>query len=302
MQTLLPKPGIARRHSAFTLVELLVVIAIIGVLVALLLPAVQQAREAARRMQCSNNLKQLGLALHNYHDTHQVFPAGGYISNQLSWHVSILPFLEQSALHQSINFNQGTYHSKMPAALNNIPGYLCPSGTVDRGAHSSDEVGGVRTFTTHYYGISGPSGTNPMTNNPYIVEPGSPPSHGGIARQGMLFDNSKISFRSVTDGTSNTLFVGEISWNRNDKYRGWIRGYFTDSHGTLVVGCKNVSANPINSEIASPWNDVAFGSHHPGGAQFLRCDGSVKFVTENVDHAIYLATASRDGGEPRVVE
>ncbi|MEX0792138.1 MAG: DUF1559 domain-containing protein, partial [Pirellulaceae bacterium] len=118
-------------------------------------------------------------------------------------------------------------------------------------------------------------------------------------------NNSWPDLNLYQPGTGNepTLFVGEISWNKNDKYRGWIRGFFSYSgSGDMVVGCKNVSANPINSEIANPWSDVAFGSHHPGGAQFLRCDGSVKFVTENVDHAIYLATASRDGGESRVVE
>ncbi|MEX1039111.1 MAG: DUF1559 domain-containing protein [Pirellulaceae bacterium] len=293
-------------RRAFTLVELLVVIAIIGVLVALLLPAVQQAREAARRMQCSNNLKQLGLALHNYHDTHGSFPPGAISENFLSWAVFILPQMEQGARHDLFNFNAGSYTdaNKQEHGLNRIDGYLCPSSD----ALLSLDPGRPDDFTLHYNGVAGPKGINPVTLDDYkLAEPSS--SRGGMATQGVMYINSKTGFRSVIDGTSNTFAIGESSWVKKNKFRNWIRGgtykdtasasaYETDP---MLDACRNV-AFAINSDYTggtSPagWNDVCYGSQHPGGTMFLQCDGSVRFVAETIDFDVYLALASRNGEE-----
>lgn len=167
-----------RTRYAFTLVELLVVIAIIGILIALLLPAVQAAREAARRLQCSNNLKQLGLALHGYHSAMNVLPPGGLRDNQLSFLVMLLPYMEQEALYNRANFNAGTYFmpGKLDLSVNSISELLCPScpqrySNLDLYNYEeywpSKDPGGKNTYTTHYVGIMGPNGLNPFTGQDY---------------------------------------------------------------------------------------------------------------------------------------
>ena len=162
---------IVPRRRGFTLVELLVVIAIIGILVALLLPAIQAAREAARRTQCNNNLKQVGVALHNYHDTYKVLPPGGLAGNpRLSWNVLILPFIEQQALHALVNFEANTVVARHDV-------YATLQAHPDRngaGVHLSSAVrtkrfenGSTTVYTTHYYGVMGPKGTNASTGAAY---------------------------------------------------------------------------------------------------------------------------------------
>ncbi|HWL09007.1 MAG TPA: DUF1559 domain-containing protein [Planctomicrobium sp.] len=286
-------------RSGFTLIELLVVIAIIAILVALLLPAVQQAREAARRAQCKNNLKQLGLAFHNYHDTHSTLPPGSVTATMLSWHVSILPYLDQAPLFQKFTFQSGTYNitTKMGNSVNPVPGYLCPSATVIRSTHSSE----AQYWTTHYYGIMGPWGPNPITATEYTIDERTN-GGGGLGRQGTLYDNSSVRIRDITDGTSNTFLTGEISTNKNDRYRSWVRGYIDQDNNYIMINCKNVRY-AINSNMSShSWNNIAFGSNHVGGAHFLMCDGAVRFVSENISQVVYLSTASRDGGEVEVVQ
>ncbi len=302
----------------FTLVELLVVITIIGILISLLLPAVQAAREAARRAQCLNNLKQVALALHNYHTSHNSLPPGGLSDNNLSFVVMLLPYLEQKALYDRFDFSAGEYRIQPPGSstptngkiehsLARLSMLLCPSC---REEHSNLAAGGTNftecapptsdgeiPYTTHYVGIMGPVGTNPVTGNDYGHDGAT--SYGGHATEGVLLKNECVRLDDVKDGTSNTFALGEISWNDYQKFRTWIRG--STLSGGAMGSCKNVR-EPINSGSSyGAFNDGAFGSEHPGGTNFAMCDGSVAFVSENIDHAVYLATASRDGKEVETV-
>jgi len=293
-----------RRRRAFTLVELLVVIAIIGILVALLLPAIQAAREAARRTECNNNLKQIGLALQNYHDTYRVLPPGGFREtnngNALSWNVLVLPFMELPALYDEVVFGvQGYSAAADSIAVEMIDGYICPSapGSIQR--HSTNS----QYFTAHYYGIMGPEGTNPAGGTYSFDSSGT---QGGYASQGVLTRGSNVGLRDVLDGTSNTFLAGEISWVKNDAgdankgYRRWTRG----CEGDASASTKNIKyeIRSVGYTAVGNFNDISFGSQHPGGCLFALCDGAVKFVSENVDMATYKATASRDGGETQVVD
>jgi len=314
------------KYTGFTLIELLVVIAIIAVLIALLLPAVQQAREAARRTQCKNNMKQLGLALHNYHDTMNCFPPGGFhIGLRASWLVMILPYIDQANLYHSINFNAGSsspsandYPKLQPTALTRIPGYLCPSSREERSpAESATPPGGTGTqpcYTTHYYGVMGPGlgVTNPATNSLYLVENGTGSSGlGGFGVQGLLgtslmtgVNSSAVKrIRDATDGTSNTFIAGELSYDgqKANCYRAWTRG----NGGSNAMGSAKNIVNGINVagyNGSSNFNSVSFGSFHTGGTNFLMADGAVKFVSENIDMGIYCATSSANGGEPKTIE
>lgn len=310
----MPKP-----RRGFTLIELLVVIAIIAVLIALLLPAVQQAREAARRSQCKNNLKQIGIALHNYHEVANQFPQGSFSNgNRLSWHVSILSQIDQAPLYQQVDFNQLNYSNASFTNLFSpltIPAWICPSAHQRNILVSQDS----NFQTTHYYGILGPK-VHPTLTPPWPYtytctgvsntanECQVPPAaaHGGYSRHGVLGRNTRNGTRDVLDGLSNTFLAGEISNFKTSSgvdmvgYRRWWRGF----DGTASAGSKNISrainANGYNG--SNDFNDISFGSNHTGGAHFLMGDGAVKFVSENVDMVLYLATASMDGREPQVVE
>ncbi|MEW4565485.1 DUF1559 domain-containing protein [Bremerella sp. JC770] len=291
-------------RNGFTLVELLVVIAIIGVLIALLLPAVQQAREAARRMSCTNNLKQLGLALHNYHDTHLVFPPAGFAVNRMGWTSVMLPFLDQGPLHDRFVYKAGGYgdpaSGKIHLGRNRMNIYLCPSSSQEESKNTDDLE---RGYTLHYLGIAGPKGENPESGEDYeIMVPTE--DGGGQAMQGIMQMDSNHRLRDVTDGTSSTFAFGEQSWNERSNFRSWTRGG-TTLNRIILDDAGNV-ANGINtaydSSGATGWNDTSFGSQHPGGAMFTFCDASVRFVAENIDFGLYLATASRNGGEVSTVE
>ena len=286
------------RRRGFTLIELLVVIAIIAILIALLLPAVQQAREAARRTQCKNNLKQLGIALHNYHDTYTKFPCGSYPStNGLSWHVSILPQIEQANLWNQFEFGVhagGQFDSATNRPLcrtNPIAGFFCPSGTEQRADDNALD------YTMHYYGVMGPTGTNSQSGVAYKENINGP--HGGFSQEGLFYIYTSKSMRDILDGTSNTIVVGEISWtDRNGnptRYRAWTRGGQVNQ---FMAPAKNV-ARQINADYTALFNDMSFGSNHTGGAQFIFGDGSVSFLSENIDYSILLNTASIGGGEAK---
>lgn len=312
--------GKSRASSGgFTLVELLVVIAIIGILIALLLPAVQAAREAARRAQCSNNLKQLALAMHNYHSATNVFPPGSIISNNLSWNVMILPYIEQKALYDRIDFNEGSFcggsnregPNKSVLALNRVEAFLCPSATQLFALHPSSTLLNPtrKTYASHYFGVGGPKGLDP-NGNQYRVDMNNS-RHGGFALQGVLYKNSDTRIGHITDGTSNTLLIGEIASPKGGLYghpdgggdgANWVRGIAFGTTDATVDGtssCKNV-VDGINV-LPVLFNDIPFSSKHPGGAQFAMADGSVRFVSENIDLLVYKSTASRDGGEVKVI-
>ncbi|HUP81661.1 MAG TPA: DUF1559 domain-containing protein [Pirellula sp.] len=311
-----------RSRGGFTLVELLVVIAIIGILVGLLLPAVQAAREAARRMQCSNNLKQLGLGLHNYESAHKTFPPCGVDTNEMSWTVLMLPYIEQTNLHSQFDFSQGSWNAKNRIAVVQnvtIPSYQCPSAVTDTqfsvfnttGVAANVNEATVRTM--HYHAILGPYGNNTSNANQLYTSLGNTAanSFGPACTQGAFGNLTQVNatkficgknpIGGMTDGTSNTLMVGEFSWKGYQFWRPFTRGWYSDTRGTLLYTSKNVTY-PINSKFSLLWNDASFGSEHTGGAQFVRGDGSVQFVTQSVDMSTYRSLASRNGGEVSNIE
>lgn len=295
----------ARR--GFTLIELLVVIAIIAILIGLLLPAVQKVRDAAGRSQCTNNIKQLCLALTDYHDRNGRFPPGGLSADELSWHVRVLPFVEQENLFRQFSFANGAYTgaNKNQYALTRLSVLLCPSSTVDQMRSDAphfpnppDMIGSNPPYTMHYYGVMGAKGTNPANGQAYSVN--SAGSHGGFATNGILFVDSRIKMDDIIDGRSNTFLVGEISWTSDvvgTRYRSWVRGCSTS--GGWCNSARNVNVSPNTPSIAT-FNDIAFGSQHSGGTHFGRADGSVSFISENISLGVYRALASRNGTEPNI--
>ena len=300
-----------RPHSGFTLIELLVVIAIIAILIGLLLPAVQKVRESAARTKCQNNLHQLLIGCHSYADGAGAgfLPQAGDLTNELSWHVFILPYIEQGPLYQQFNLGAGAFNAvngtgprKNEHARNKIPIYLCPASPVERmlltpphNPNLPERINGSESpYTTHYYGVMGPKGTNPATGQAYQLNNTGP--HGGFALQGIFQRDRKVKFADITDGNANTFLIGEMSWLDNvggTRYRSWVRGCDT---APVCSGCKNV-VNAINTLSIATFSDMAFGSRHPGGANFAMSDGAVRFVSQNVNLGVYRAAASRDGGE-----
>lgn len=280
------------KRMAFTLIELLVVIAIIAILVALLLPAVQQAREAARRSSCKNNLKQIGLALHNYHDTHRVFPPGWvlpcadsdpnhrFIGRNPAWGFYILPMLEQSAIYDLENFqasgcsgnsNLLTPPSNATKTNETLAAFSCPSDIKE--SRNPDGFG-----TSSYVACRGNDARD-----------GQDTSVG--LQNGMFWTNSSVKMRDITDGTSNTLMVGEISWNQwwafgtnSNVRRGGTWAGIRDHKRDDMVS-RTVNANfPINQSTGSGIGNTndGFGSLHTGGVHFVLADGSVRFISENI--------------------
>jgi prepilin-type N-terminal cleavage/methylation domain-containing protein/prepilin-type processing-associated H-X9-DG protein len=310
-------PALPRR-SAFTLIELLVVIAIIGTLVGLLLPAVQKVREAANRVSCQNNLKQIGLALHNYHDAQSYFPPGYRAAAPYKdgatdttpgwgWGAFLLPYLEADNVYRQLNFNQPVQNS--PAIGTMVRMYLCPSDLTPQEALSvPDDFGNPLCLAapTSYAACCGsdPSGTTDLT---------------GL---GVFYRNSRLRMTDITDGTSETILIGERAWsNANGIWAGAISG------GVIRRG----QANPCQPVVSGAWFPAAtlvlahahlnnalqdpdgsagmddFGSRHPGGANFVFGDGSVHFLrsvaSDNADGSytadgqIFQALGTRASGE-----
>jgi prepilin-type N-terminal cleavage/methylation domain-containing protein/prepilin-type processing-associated H-X9-DG protein len=288
------------RHDrkAFTLVELLVVIAIIGVLVGLLLPAVQAAREAARRMSCSNNLKQIGLSLHNYHDTYKRFPSGQYFCRRdmtctgarntwlqgWGWTASILPFIEQGNLGRSLNYGLNLYD---PVNLQQIrtpmPIFQCPSDATRKPLlPPSGLATDQRLIASSNYCGNGGSFSNSFNSDfDTSVNPQSSTWLNGVLRR-----DSQHSFRDITDGTSNTALVGEVThysftWDPT-MYGHWDPGSGTACCTLTMVrhGNQRLNPPPTASQVVKR---EGFHSLHTGGAQFVYCDGSVHFISESID-------------------
>ncbi|QDT89065.1 DUF1559 domain-containing protein [Gimesia algae] len=304
-----------RAPHGFTLIELLVVIAIIAILIALLLPAVQQAREAARRSTCKNSLKQIGLALHNYHNAHGAY-APGYISRNITssvnsttetgtgfaWGVMLLPFLDQSPLYNQLNLNLDcTVSPNIGLADSAIPIFRCPSDT-NQGVFSvSDGSNTYRVASANYVGIYG---YGSLTEKP-----------GAPMGKGILYRNSNTRIRDITDGTSNTIVVGERSHQHQFASAGttveadstWYAAIpsatrpagmmsMTEGPASLILGHVGQPAMMSMSEMHHPpntTNHIAnFSSKHEGGAHFLLGDGAVRFLSENMNYDTfrYLGT------------
>ncbi|MGL6193726.1 MAG: DUF1559 domain-containing protein [Thermoguttaceae bacterium] len=297
------------RQSAFTLVELLVVIAIIGILIALLLPAVQAAREAARRMQCTNHLKQLGLAMHNHHDATGQFPRGTLSAAEsnswtdrhaLGWNVFLLPYMEQQATYdylmqilkqnnadmdlskplQAGNFDWWT-NANPNAATIQISYLRCPSCPMeDTNRHLGNNA------KTNYVGIAG---------NDDLYLNWQP--HGFNFRgTGIFYPNSKTTMGTMSDGTSNTLIFGEIHGRGDSPATTWVGINVGNYLNGILKSTRNHAVYRINAPTSvNQWNPVR--SMHTGGANFARGDGSVTFLSETIDPVIYDAAGTCAGGE-----
>jgi prepilin-type N-terminal cleavage/methylation domain-containing protein len=334
------RPLNSKARNGFTLVELLVVIAIIGVMVGLLLPAVQAAREAARRMQCGNNLKQIGLGMHNYHSAFNAFPPGyqyqtnvnatgitgpnglypsgpmaatGSHRSQWSWGAFILPFIEQTAMFERLRVNDLRIgHALVPTGTNSrltdiqtsIPTFVCPSdvgpllvtvnGILDannnrQSVAKSNYVGVNTTRRWHSAGrMSGPDLAAPSHwGLPAATGNGSP--NGDNAPNGMFIRDRQFSFKDVTDGSSNTLMIGERAYEYAIPTglavcrAGHIFGESVENeqltiHRTLGTLVESINATTTGECVRG------FSSVHEGGLHFLLVDGSVRFITESIEH------------------
>ena len=304
------------RSRGFTLVELLVVIAIIGVLVALLLPAVQAAREAARRTKCSNSLRQLALACHNYHDTLGTLPSGGISVDATStstadwcskgktedsrapWSVLLLPYIEENNLHDKFDFGKTfTSSSNAPGVaandnlfkLNNAK-FQCPSDP-----NSSRAIN-----NTNYFAVQG-GGPTPQCS-----------TQGGTRvfyLNGVMFWRSGLNLAAITDGTSNTYMLGESKYcltrtARADTFHaGWASAMKSDTWGApLVAAAAKEQPNSIKQHGGNTdtlgIHSRLFGSFHPSGLHMAMADGSVSFVSQTISLALHQQMAIRDDGLP----
>ena len=320
-----------RRLRGFTLIELLVVIAIIAILIALLLPAVQQAREAARRTQCKNHMKQLGLAIHNYHDTSRTFPLGGFKNSQAAnWRVRILPYMDQAPLYNLLNVTTGSFWAHSGMGGNTvlygaiIPAYVCPSspfGNMNTADIALSASGSNVSQIHDYVGVTGatpdPAGrTSVCTNN--VV------SGGTYCNNGTFLVYKAVRIRDLIDGTSNVMMVAEQSGRVNgiensaNPLGGW-HSWVNNSGEQMDAGTDLQSLTSVNGYLGglttvryAPnafWDSGApssanseyevntiINSFHEGGIHGLLSDGSVRFISENIDMETLRRLCVRDDG------
>jgi prepilin-type N-terminal cleavage/methylation domain-containing protein/prepilin-type processing-associated H-X9-DG protein len=286
-------------RRGFTLIELLVVIAIIAILIALLLPAVQQAREAARRTQCRNNLKQLGVAMHNYHDVHNTFPYGLWDDDSYGWGTFLLPYLDQAPLYNQINFD---YHrpdepwmnpNGLPwggggmagdisedSATMTIPpdslvftpleAFMCPSSPIPA------RYNGTEPAKSDYLGSCGPDDDGVFLR---VVSM--------IGEDELVGKDPIVAIKDIRDGTSNTIAIGEAAWHSQKDVAAATNSQWVDDDmgfwfgATVTAGDENHMRKTVGA-INYGEDDDAFGSYHTGGAHFLFADGHVAFLSENI--------------------
>lgn len=292
----------------FTLVELLVVIAIIGILAALLLPAIQASRETARRTQCANQLKQSSLAILSYEAAYKLFPPStGGKSGKLSFVALTLPYIEERALHTQINFKEDFGHaSNMPLMRRPLPHIKCPSAPQEQvlgmPAPGDGTQNEMMDTANHYLAVLGAKTACPApSGSPHTMLTASTPYKAGCgadgtAANGILFPGGWTHAAHIRDGLSRTLLLGECSWEFG-RTRPWLAG----GTGDWQYSGKNILW-PVNfARIKDPAsvlnNDASFGSFHPAGCMLSRADGSTHFVSDLIDVAMLKALATRAGGE-----
>jgi prepilin-type N-terminal cleavage/methylation domain-containing protein/prepilin-type processing-associated H-X9-DG protein len=309
-------------RSAFTLVELLVVIAIIGVLVALLLPAVQTAREAARRMQCGNHIRQIGLALQNYHDVNNAFPPGafkGVCGYKMGWVVRIFPYMEQGPRYQAIGtalltgtpwrFDTSPHFGTDPKYTTTIPTLTCPSSEFKKSDHYINPTlpWVTQQSPLHYRGVAGAFNVDRVDGN-WSAE-------SKYTTSGIFYPVVATRLAEIQDGTSNTLLVGEYSsafgltgnlkrpstsWAAAQPWTWAFYQYTTcfgdDNAGWLMIDHKMVQY-PINYKGAYLTNNAPFRSNHPNAATFCMADGSVQLLNQTMSLNTYYALATKSAGD-----
>ncbi|WP_339727105.1 DUF1559 domain-containing protein [uncultured Gimesia sp.] len=309
-----PRTSKLRFRSGFTLIELLVVIAIIAILIALLLPAVQQAREAARRSTCKNNMKQLGLALHNYHDTHRSFPPGSISASssfsfngstwcstptadaRAPWTVMVLPYMDEAPRYNTFNF-EGKFTTS-----SNVPGVTANHNAFKLGVNKyqcpSDPNSGSGVNNLNYFGVQG-GGTTPACSTQL--------GRRVFYTNGLLHHQSNVRIRDVTDGTTNTFLLAESKYGLNPQSRGdnihagWAAGTKLDASGnTYALVAAQLQINSVAGHAGDhdTINEFSrlFGSFHIGGCHVTLGDGSVRFISENMDLNTYHLLAQRNDG------
>lgn len=316
------RASLVRSRSAFTLVELLVVIAIIGVLVALLLPAVQTAREAARRMQCGNHSRQIGLALHNYHSAYGAFPPGafkGVCGYKMGWVVRIFPYLEQGARYDKIGsaittgtpwrFDTSPHFGTNPEYTTKVPTLVCPSSEFKKSEHYINTTLPWVTDQSplHYRGVAGAFNVDPVVGNWS--------EHAVYTTSGIFYPVVATRVAEIQDGTSNTLMVGEYSsafglpnglkrpttaWAAIQPWTWAFYQYTTcfgdDNAGWLMIDHKMVQY-PINYNGSFLTNNAPFRSNHPNIATFCMADGSVQNLSQTISMNIYYGLATKNAGD-----
>ena len=308
----------------FTLIELLVVIAIIAILIALLLPAVQQAREAARRSTCRNNLKQLGVALQNYHDVASQFPPGSIgwsftatstdnpQLNVMGPLVLLLPYIDEGQLYNQFDFTKSYANpTNVDLASNRIASYMCPSYTGELFLSEHGYRGwntATRKGITNYLGVAGyrTSGDGRVSSKSSLP----------IYQLGVFWPNSDTNIKHITDGSSNTFIYGEFrpsimsdlpgtptGWGTNgschdNRCSPWVRGITLEGSGAIKM--MRYGPNqlfPKSTGYTGDWTSLPFSSQHAGGVHMLKADGSVELVSDNIDINIWRYMSSRAGRE-----